>query len=162
MFTRCFIMAPRAIATGSRCGSCDVGRLAPKYPIGWRFLCRIVLTILTSSIRCLAGSRSQQAVEDEVIGPSCAVHLVLQNNAVTAARQTPPAVLSSKDPVDGIECLPRRQPHQAVGLDLQVAAAGSCTKEWSIRRFVPGFPRKNEFLRRVDRPLVEFEPAKAG
>ncbi|WPA96045.1 uncharacterized protein RHO25_000651 [Cercospora beticola] len=61
-----------------------------------------------------------------MFGLSCAVHLVLQNNAVTAARQTPPAVLSSKDPVDGSEGLPRRQPHQAVAL----GAAGGRGCNW--------------------------------
>lgn len=44
------------------------------------------------------------------------------NNAVTAARQTPPAVISSRYPVDGIAGL-----HQAVGLlKLRSTAAGSC------------------------------------
>lgn len=46
------------------------------------------------------------------------------NNAVTAARQTPPAVMSSRYPVDGISTASGSR--TVVELHLTATAAGSC------------------------------------
>lgn len=95
-----------------------------------------------------------------LVSSSTAMH---DNDAVTAARQTPPAVMSSRYPVDGIalcirqsDCCSCSRPRPRLGPVNQLRRI----KRW-IRRFVAWisrqpWKRESEFCLPVDRPLVDF------